>query len=109
MEERKSGRGGPGVHPPTLPLLHSFTLVPAAAAGERGDRFLLTWLTDRTRSGVQRLIEEGHVQVNGARAKAGYRLRAGDEVRWQLPARAAPAPEMAPEAIPLDIVYEDDD
>lgn len=109
MEDRKNGRGAPTVDSSTLPFLHSSTLVPAAAAGERLDRFLLTCLTDRTRSGVQRLIEEGHVQVNGAPAKAGYRLRAGDEVRWQLPEPSAPAREMAPEEIPLDVVYEDDD
>jgi 23S rRNA pseudouridine1911/1915/1917 synthase len=83
------------------------TLVPAVAAGLRLDRFLQTCLPEETRSALQRRIEAGLVVVNGAPARAGYRLRPGDRVRWEAP---APRPAgIAPEAIPLDIVHEDDD
>ena len=59
-----------------------------------------------SRSAVQRLIEGGLVRVNGGAARASRRLRAGDEVELTRP-RRAPQP-LAPEAIPLEVVYEDD-
>jgi 23S rRNA pseudouridine1911/1915/1917 synthase len=91
MEEVSSGRA----------------VVPAEGVGERLDRFLQTCLPEQTRSAVQRLIEEGHVQVNGAPARAGIKLRRGDEVAWQVSPR--PPSTIDPESIPLAIVYEDDD
>ncbi|MBE3564106.1 MAG: RluA family pseudouridine synthase [Thermogemmatispora sp.] len=79
-----------------------------AEAGQRLDRFVQQLLAPLSRAAVQRLIEEGAVLVNGEREKAGYALRAGDvvEVLWQLPQRVT---EVAPRALPLEIVYEDDD
>ncbi|OGQ24982.1 MAG: hypothetical protein A3C54_00310 [Deltaproteobacteria bacterium RIFCSPHIGHO2_02_FULL_60_17] len=60
-----------------------------------------------SRSGIQRMIAEGQVTVNGEKAKPSARLKLHDrvEVRWQ-PARET---SLAPEALPLDILYEDDD
>lgn len=59
-----------------------------------------------SRSAVQHLIELGLVRVNGEAARASRRVRVGDEVEVTRP-RRAPQP-LAPEAIPLDVVYEDD-
>jgi len=73
----------------------------------RLDQYLAGLLAGQSRSQVQRLIAEGHVQVNNAPARAGGRLRAGDRLSWQLP---APAPtRLDAEAMDLRVLYEDDD
>lgn len=60
-----------------------------------------------SRSAAQRLIDEGRALVDGARAKAARRVRAGDLVTVELP---EPRPlDVAPEDLPLDILYEDSD
>jgi len=73
--------------------------------GERLDRYVTAQAPHLSRSAVQRLIEEGAVLVNHAPGKASYRVEEGDVVEVQVP---LPTPaEPKPEAIPLDIVYED--
>lgn len=75
-------------------------------AGARLDSFAAE-RTGLTRSAVQRLIESGCVLVRGKAKKAGYAVRAGDEIAVTLP---EPEPsELIPEDIPLDIVYQDAD
>src|SRR5262245_46468283 len=81
--------------------------VTAEGVGRRVDRFLQSCLPEETRSAVQRLIAEGHVRLNGAPVKAGSKLRLGDEVSWTVPRREPST--LAPERIPLAVVYEDDD
>jgi 23S rRNA pseudouridine1911/1915/1917 synthase len=79
----------------------------ADVAGERLDVFIARRLPDLTRSRVQRLIADGAIKVDGERAKAGLRLKTGDRVSVDVP---PPAPPRAtPEAIALDIIYEDAD
>ncbi len=46
--------------------------------GTRLDIFLADAMEQLSRSGVQRLIEEGHITLNGGRAKANHKLREGD-------------------------------
>jgi 23S rRNA pseudouridine1911/1915/1917 synthase len=82
--------------------------VPPDAAGERLDRFLAAAEPDLSRSRVQSLIEDGHVTVNARRARAAQRLRAGDAVALEVPARTASA-TLAAEPVPLAIVHQDDD
>jgi 23S rRNA pseudouridine1911/1915/1917 synthase len=60
-----------------------------------------------SRSRMQRLIAEGHIMVNGLRAKANTRLKPGDLV--ELVANPSPATSLRPEAAPLNIIYEDDE
>lgn len=60
-----------------------------------------------TRSGAQRLIDEGRVTVDGRTVKASASVKAGAFVRVEIP--AATEIDVAPEDIPLDIVYEDSD
>ena len=63
--------------------------------------------TELTRSAVKKLADADMVWVNGANAKAGAALKAGDEVEICIP---DPTPIAArPEDIPLEIVYEDAD
>ena len=82
-------------------------LVSPDSEGERLDVFAAA-LADVTRSRAGALIREGRVRVNGAaQAKAGFRLKGGMAVRVEVPA-AAPA-AARPEAIDLDIVYQDED
>ena len=81
--------------------------VPAAAAGERLDRWLATQVPDLSRSRLQSLIEGGHVRVDGGPAKASRRLAGGERIALEVPPLA---PEtLAPEPIALSVVYEDDD
>lgn len=75
--------------------------------GERIDKFLSCRLEEVSRSYIQKLIKEGHVSVNGKSVKANYKLGAGDEISVEIP--EAKEPDILPEDIPLDILYEDQD
>ncbi len=50
-------------------------------AGQRLDNFLLTQMKGAPRSLVYRVLRSGQVRVNKGRAKAGYRIQAGDRIR----------------------------
>jgi 23S rRNA pseudouridine1911/1915/1917 synthase len=78
-----------------------------ADAGVRLDRFLASQLRELSRTRVQSLIEEGRVRVDGAAAKPSYCMQTGESVTIEIPP-AAPAGVEA-EAIPIDVIYEDDD
>ncbi len=75
--------------------------------GLRLDHFLVSVVPGQSRSHLQRLIEEGHVTVNGRPAKANLRLKLGVSVDIDIPEPRDPVP--APENIELPIVYEDAD
>ena len=82
--------------------------VPPEAHGERVDVYLAQFTpVGPSRAYVQRLIARGLVQINGRPTKAAYRVAEGDEVWVGVPPPEQPA-DLKPEAIPLDIVYEDD-
>lgn len=76
-------------------------------AGVRLDRYLTAQLPEMSRSRVQELMDEGRVLVEGAARKPSYRINAGDVVEIEIPHAAAPG--ITPEAIPLEILYEDED
>lgn len=63
-----------------------------------------------TRTRVQTWIAEGRVLINGAAVRrASVRLSAGSEIRVLLPGDAiAPRKALSPQAIALDILFEDD-
>jgi 23S rRNA pseudouridine1911/1915/1917 synthase len=85
---------------------HQF-IVPAEFDGERLDRFLVSVLADHSRSQIQKLIADGRVTLDRKDAKANLALRPGDRVMVILP---PPAPTtVAPEALPLEILYQDPD
>jgi 23S rRNA pseudouridine1911/1915/1917 synthase len=77
-----------------------------AEGGQRLDKHLADQIPELSRSRVQKLIGEGVITVNGGVAKPSYRVEIGDLVVVRVP---PPEPmEVKPQAIPLDIVYEDE-
>jgi len=74
--------------------------------GERLDTFLRRKFPAVSRGAIQRLIEGGHVLINGQKTKATHTPRAGEMVTIEFP-EARPA-EAQPEDIPLEIIYEDE-
>lgn len=73
----------------------------------RIDQYLTRQVENATRNKVQEAIEEGRVLVNEKRVKSNYRIKSCDTI--QITFLRPPAPELAPEDIPIDIIYEDDD
>ncbi|ELR99154.1 RluA family pseudouridine synthase [Gloeocapsa sp. PCC 73106] len=75
--------------------------------GDRLDRWLTEQLSDYSRARVQRLIDQGLVLVNGQIVtEKKTKLKIGDRLHLTIP-KAVPL-ELQPEAIALDILYEDD-
>jgi 23S rRNA pseudouridine1911/1915/1917 synthase len=73
---------------------------------ERLDAWLRSRFPAVSRSALHRLIEEGHIRVNGRMVKPTHAPRAGEVVEVHWPEAQSPAAH--PEDIPLDILYEDD-
>jgi len=86
---------------------HRTLKVTAKEAGERLDAFLAARVDGWSRARLQDLIEDASVLVDGRKTKPAYRVRAGDCIEIEL--TVPPAESFAPENIPVDIVYEDDD
>ena len=72
---------------------------------ERLDTYLRARFPAVSRGAIQRLIDEGHVRVNGRKVKPTHTPRAREEVEVHWP-EARPA-QAQPEDIALDILYED--
>ncbi len=78
-----------------------------AAAGPRLDRYLAENVAGLTRTAAGRLAREGHVRVNGKPARPADLVHQDDVVEFE---RAAPVTvKPQPEAIPLEVLYEDAD
>ncbi len=76
-------------------------------SGERLDRFLVGRLEDVSRSRILAWVRDGRVHVDGTpERKASRKLRLGESVDVE-PAEPVPL-KAEPEAIALDILYEDD-
>ena len=83
--------------------------VPDHLARQRIDRVLATLLPDLSRSKIQRLIANGHVVINAVPvAKPSLSVESGQQITVFLP-RKTPADEPRPQALDLDVIYEDDD
>ena len=84
-----------------------FTFQAAAEdAGKRLDAFLAEKIADRSRSRLQRLIDDGDATVNRKPAKSSHKLRADDTVEVEI--TESPADNFEPEDIALTVVYEDE-
>lgn len=81
-------------------------LIEKSLPSERLDTYLRSRFPAVSRGALQRLIEEGHIRVNGRVVKPTHTPRAGEQVEVQWP-DARPA-EAHPEQIPLEILHEDD-
>jgi 23S rRNA pseudouridine1911/1915/1917 synthase len=73
----------------------------------RLDKYVCAQHPELSRTRVQKLIAAGNITVNGQPAKPGLRLNIGDKIELNIP--PTPPQELKPEAIPLAILYEDDD
>ena len=79
----------------------------ADVAGERLDAFLARSVENLSRSGAQKLLEDGCVLRNGKPGRKNDKLNIDDRLEITIP---EPKPvDIAPKDIPLDIVYEDED
>ena len=86
-------------------LSESFT-IEQSCPRERLDSFLRLRFPEVSRGTIQRLIEGGHIKVNGRPVKPTHAPRAGELVSIIWP-EARPA-EAQPEDLPLEILHEDD-
>ena len=86
---------------------HVTLLVSPSSSGQRLDRFLAAQLSDLSRTRLAELIRQGDVHIAGRPARPSHRVAAGEVIEVRLaprePLRAAPV------AVPLEILYEDDD
>lgn len=81
--------------------------VPADMGGMRFDQVASGLFPEFSRARLQTWIREGQLTLNGRKAKPKERLIGGEELR--LEAELEPQGEWEPEAIDLDILYEDED
>lgn len=81
--------------------------IPEEASGQRIDKYLSDLLEGQSRSYLQKLMKEGRVFIQGKPVKANYKITAGEVVELEIP--DLEEPDICPENIPLDILYEDDD
>jgi 23S rRNA pseudouridine1911/1915/1917 synthase len=74
----------------------------------RLDKFLVTCLPEYSRTRLQALITNGSIMVDGNTAhKSGQMINQGNFIQVKIP---PPEPtQLVPEAIPLDIIFENDD
>ena len=73
---------------------------------ERIDKFVTNVLADFSRSYIQKIIESGDLTVNNKLIKPSYKVRNKDII---LVRTDSVIPDITPEDIPLDILYEDND
>jgi len=81
-------------------------IVQPGAEKLRLDRYLASQIQE-SRSQIQNWIRKGHVQVNGKTAKTGYLTKLDDRIVLNAPISLPDEPQ--PEAIPLEILYQDSD
>lgn len=79
--------------------------VPAGKSRERLDLFLTHHVENATRSKVQAAIRQGYVLVDGKPVKSSHIVTPGEVIAVTIP--KPPPPDVLPEQIPLDILYED--
>ena len=79
----------------------------AEESGERIDALLARTLENLSRSGAQRLIEQGAVLLEGRQVQKNTRIQRGDRITVTMP-ETEEIPLVAQD-LPLDVVYEDQD
>lgn len=72
----------------------------------RLDKMMTSLIPGESRQNIQKWIKAGHIMVGGEERKPNHICLSGEVVSWSLPAEEKR--DILPEAIPLDIVYEDD-
>jgi 23S rRNA pseudouridine1911/1915/1917 synthase len=88
-------------------VVREFSATPADV-GVRLDRFVAVQCPEVSRTRVQELIDSGRVHLDGKPAKKGsLHLRGGEKISVEITER--PAMVAKAEAIPLELLYEDED
>jgi 23S rRNA pseudouridine1911/1915/1917 synthase len=82
--------------------------IPVELAGLRLDQALAKLLPAESRTRLVKLIEAGHVRVEGACVSPRLKLKSGEAVEVELVPRPAET-AFLPEAMALTVVHEDDD
>lgn len=78
-----------------------------ASKGLRLDIFIRDLYLDLSRAYIQKLIQDGFVLIDGKEVKSNHKLKEGQKLTVRLP--KVEIPNILPENIPIDIIYEDDD
>lgn len=86
-------------------LIREFMVEPGMEV--RIDRYLSDRCGDLSRSYLQKLVKDGAACIGGKVVKSNYKVTAGETVVLTVP--EAVEPEIVPEDLQLDIVYEDSD
>lgn len=82
-------------------------VITAQESADRIDALLAQNVPGLTRSAAQRLLDAGNVSVNGRPVRKNYKCSPGERIELRMPKpREA---ELRPQAIALDIAYEDED
>lgn len=90
-----------------MPESRKITLfVDAEAHNTRLDLYLSRMHPEHSRTFFQKLIKQGGVLANARRVKPNHTVTRGEEITVYLPPDEEATPK--PQALPLDIVYEDD-
>ncbi|MGQ9896679.1 MAG: RluA family pseudouridine synthase [Acidobacteriota bacterium] len=86
--------------------LEAEVIVPPTAHWRRLDEFVRVQLSEWPLTAIRRAVAAGQIRVNARQRTAGWRLRAGDRVRWQL---TAPSQVRVPVTdFNLPVLYEDE-
>ena len=81
------------------------TPIPAELSGLRFDQALAQLFPEYSRSRLSQWVKDGRVLLDGRPARPRDAVMGGQKIQVQVPEE--PLSELAPEALPLDIVYED--
>lgn len=79
---------------------------PAETEGERLDVAIARLFPELSRSRAQKLIDEGHVRLDGGPAKANRKLISGEKIEVFLPAPKALG--LKAQSIPIEVYYQDE-
>ena len=81
--------------------------VSSVDAGRRLDLYLASRLPELSRTRIQELIDQGQVRVEERLSRSAHRVAAGEAIDVEVQPR--PPLAAAPEEIPIEVLYEDDD
>jgi 23S rRNA pseudouridine1911/1915/1917 synthase len=104
--QAEPGRNSGETFPEEQVVLRRFT-ASAEDAGRRLDLYLASRLPDLSRTRIQELIDQGRVHISERLARRAQRVMPGDIINIEILPR--PPLRAAPEEIPLDVLYEDED
>lgn len=80
--------------------------VPESAQGMRLDLFLTQVTDGYSREQIRKSVQDDNAEVDGHVKRPSFRIKSGQQIRFRVPDPLTDGP--VPEAIPLDILYEDE-